>query len=443
MQLIKLLPVLLLGGLLACQKPTDAISPNPGGQADSLSAIPTAIGKPIGAPVTQTIGPAGGTIAMPNGKLTLSFPAGTVKKETAITVQPGENNAPNGVGQAFSISPNVTFEQDVTVIYYYQDNEMDGAAVDALGIAYQDGRQAWQRTQTAKADKAKKTVTAKLKKGSWWALITPYQLEPEQATVAPGETKELTLMKLKDWEPSTNGDVTVAPVLMDKVNNDVAKLYINGVDWTSAAPKDQSFGSVGQNRQTGAIMYIAPSQKPQKNPVIITVEIKNPTSNARFLLSSQLAVGAENSLTIDGHSYNNVVPNLAVLLSNDLLVAASGTDSLGHVGKFHFKLENFSVGLHQLTAGSEGKTATYLTADTGIPKDEQGGVSYYSTCGKPETEKGTVEVVKVEPADNGYLKARIVITGRVVTVHDLNIECQVVKHKTIAVSAALTVLFQK
>ncbi len=451
MQLTKLLFLFLLAGLLACQKPTDLVSPGgPSAQADSLSAKPTAVGQPIGVPVTKTIGPAGGTLATSDGKISLIFPAGAVKQETAITIQPGENQALNGVGKAFTISPNVTFEQGVTVIYYYQDDEMDGAAVDALGIAHQDSRHAWQLHHFAKVDKTKKTVTAKIKQGNWWALVTEYLLTPEKDTVLVGDSREMKLMRYPDgghyadWSASDKEADLLVPLSQPVVaNNDVAKVYINGVDWTNAAPKDQSWGGVGYNSQTSQILYVAPSHKPKPNKALVTVEIKNPGSNATFLLSSEITILAENGLTINGHSFDNITVN-GSMINGHLIATAAGFDSTGKNGSLSLFLNSLSVGAHPFSDDFDLTEGTSIDAVDGAGKgDYIQGSSFYSTCAITQTESGTIQVVKAERA-NGTVKITLQISGKVVTKHSYKAEgCTVTEHKTMPVSAQLMVLVRE
>ncbi len=448
MKRLNYLPLLLLGGLLACQKPTDAVSP--GGSptpGDSLTATPTPVGQPIGALTTKTIGPAGGTLTTADGRISLVFPAGAVKQETAITVQPGENKAPNGVGEAFTISPNIAFEKGVTLIYYYRDDEMDGAAVDALGIARQDGRQAWQLNHVAKVDKVKKTVTTKVGKGNWWALVTEYLLTPEKDSVLVGDSREMKLMRypngghFPDWTSGDSEADLVAPLVNPVVaNSDVAKLYINNVDWTTSTPKDQSWGGVGYNPQTSQILYVAPGRKPKNNHVMVTVEIKNPGSNAKFLLSSELIILGENSLIINGHSFDNVTAN-GSLLNGHLIATAAGADSTGKTGQISLFLNSLSVGAHPFTDGiDDSETTSISVLDAAGKGDNVGGSSSYSTCLVAKTESGAIQVVKAERA-NGTVKLIIQISGRVVTKHSYKAEtCTVTEHKTMPVSARLTIL---
>lgn len=451
MSLTNLLPLLLLSGLLACNKPTDAVGPSSLESLDSLTATPTTLGQLVGPPITKTIGPAGGTITTQNGKISLVFPAGALKQETAITLQPGENTAPNGIGQAFTISPNITFEQGVTVRYSYQEEEMNGAAVDALGMAYQDGRQAWQLSRSVKVDKQKKTITTTLKKANWWALVTEYLLTPQKDTVIVGESRQLTLMRLPngehfpDWAGNATGENLETGLIFPLVqpiaaNSDVNKLYLNGVDWTSATPKDQSWGGVGYNPQSAQILYVAPSHKPKNNQVLLTVEIKNPGSAAKFQVSSEMIIVGDNSLLIDGHAFDNITVN-GTITNGHLIATAAGIDSTGKSGQLSLFLSSLSTGAHPFTDDLEllNGTSVHVVNAAGSGDNVQGSSSF-STCLVSKTESGAIQVIKAERT-NGQMKITLQISGRVVTKHSYKAEtCTVTEHKTMSVNARLTLL---
>jgi hypothetical protein len=444
MQRSSLFPcLLLLSSFWACQPSNDVVNPDKPVALDSLSATPTAISQPTGAPVTKTISPSGGTLATPDGKLALIFPAGAVKQETAITLQPGQNNAPNGLGQAFSITPNITFAQGVTLIYYYQDEEVAGTSIDALGIAFQDGRQAWQQTQVVKVDKSKKTVTATVKKASWWALFARYKLDPDGALLTINESLELKLTKTGADIESADGSL-VAPLVLEDARNDVARLLINGVDWTSSITKDPHWGSIGQDPQTRQLLYVAPGSTPKaKNPVQIGVELKNTGAIGTYTLISSVAIQGENSLSIDGHVFEDVVVN-GTVLADQFLFTVAGMDSAGKVGHLSMSLAGLSIGAHPFTTVAADSKGTWVAAMNDAGKgDNIQGASYYATCEQSQTESGSIQVVKAEPVSGGYLKVRLQVSGRVVTVHDVDIHCQVLKHKTMSVSAGLTVLIKQ
>src|SRR5882724_2188023 len=90
-----------------------------GNDGDTSAAI-TAVGTPIGSPVTKTIGTAGGTIISADGRAELNIPAGALSSDLAISIQPITNECPNGIGIAYDFLPNGTkFLIPATFTFHY------------------------------------------------------------------------------------------------------------------------------------------------------------------------------------------------------------------------------------------------------------------------------------------------------------------------------------
>ena len=235
----------------------------------------------------------------------------------------------------------------------------------------------------------------------------------------------------------------MAPLVLEDARNDVARLLINGVDWTNSITKDPHWGAIGQDPQSKQLLYVAPGATPKtKNPVQIGVELKNTGAAGTYTLISSVAIQGENSLTIDGHAFDDVVVNGTALVTQ-LLFTVAGIDSTGHVGRLAMSLDRLSVGAHPFTIVAADSRGSWVAATNEAGKgDTIQGTSYYFTCEESQTESGSIQVVKVEPVAGGYTKVRLQLNGRVVTVHDTDTHCQVVKHKTMSVSAGLTVLMK-
>jgi hypothetical protein len=82
-----------------------APAPAPGGNNELPDPVPTAVGTPDGAPTTETIGAAGGSIASSDGALTMNIPAGALASDTDITIQPVTNTAWGGIGTGYQFTP--------------------------------------------------------------------------------------------------------------------------------------------------------------------------------------------------------------------------------------------------------------------------------------------------------------------------------------------------
>src|SRR6476661_8458618 len=111
--------------LAGCKK--EPLSPQP--PAETFVPVVTAIGQPVGSASTASIGAAGGSLTSPDGRVTLTIPAGALGAATSISIQPIENTAPLGVGLSYDFLPNgQQFAKPVTVTLHYTDEELAGTA---------------------------------------------------------------------------------------------------------------------------------------------------------------------------------------------------------------------------------------------------------------------------------------------------------------------------
>jgi hypothetical protein len=126
---------------------------------DTSIAI-TAVGTPIGSPVTKTIGAAGGTISSADGRIDLIIPPSALSSDLAITIQPITNECPGGLGAAYDFLPNGTkFSTPATLIFHYADSDVNGSDPDLLYYATQDSTQAWNVDIEKDVDTVGKTIS--------------------------------------------------------------------------------------------------------------------------------------------------------------------------------------------------------------------------------------------------------------------------------------------
>jgi len=104
--------------LNACKKENPVQQPT----SEPSTPFPTAIGKPIGTPATKEIGTTGGSITSPDGRITITIPAGALTGNTPITIQPIENTTPLGIGLSYDFLPNgQQFAKPITVTLHYNN----------------------------------------------------------------------------------------------------------------------------------------------------------------------------------------------------------------------------------------------------------------------------------------------------------------------------------
>ena len=106
--------------VLACGSPPEV----------AVAPTPTEIGTPIGAATSVVIGAAGGSVKTPDGRLTVTIPAGALAADTTIAIQPITNTSPGGAGVAYELLPDgQTFAVPAQLTLAYTDADVDSSAL--------------------------------------------------------------------------------------------------------------------------------------------------------------------------------------------------------------------------------------------------------------------------------------------------------------------------
>lgn len=223
----------------------------PGSNPPNHEPAITAVGTPVGDPVTKTIGTSGGSIASPDGVMELTIPAGALSINTAITIQPVTNKAPGGIGVAYDLLPNgTTFSKPATLTFHYTEEDVNGSNPLFLYIAYQDISGAWvsdlknqlldSLAQTISLDISHFTINSM---GADWPKIVP---QPD--IVKAGKTSRLFVAETFVIEGS---DGETRSQSLPVGNNIVGEWKVNSIAGGNS--------TVGTIEGTGAIVtYRAP-----------------------------------------------------------------------------------------------------------------------------------------------------------------------------------------
>jgi hypothetical protein len=222
----------------------------------------TPIGAPDGKLVSKEIDADGGTIASDDGRVELNFPAGALKTATTISIQPTKNLAPNGAGKSYSFEPSdIKFEKPVEIIFHYNDTEAEICPPDLMGLAIQDHTGKWNFFDYDDLDSTTKTLHGTIQHFSGASNVSKLRLEPAFEKVRVGDTTMLILFNISKLFASTS-------------NNEVPLWYVNDVRTGQGKYGkiiDYSFGSLLPNGI--AADYAAPQSLPDKDPVIVKLEL--------------------------------------------------------------------------------------------------------------------------------------------------------------------------
>lgn len=224
-----------------------------GGEEIVFSA--TEVGTPVGDKVSKEIGPAGGTLISPDGRITLTVPPNAVSGATSFSMQPISNTAVNGMGLGYRLEPSgKTFNVPLQITVRYDEKDMEGTFAEALTLAYQDEKGAWHSPTASRVDSTEKTLSVSTTHFTDWTLVSVMRLTPARATVRVGESVTLTY---------TNCYENLFYVL---------KFFYETCrpGWDQA----DEWSLVGDGRKSGAyplMIYNAPSKKPSPNVVKVVV----------------------------------------------------------------------------------------------------------------------------------------------------------------------------
>ena len=179
---------------------------------DEVVFASTEVGTPEGDKVTKEIGPAGGSLASPDGRLTLTVPQNALTETLSFSIQPITNKFGGGIGLAYRLEPSgKTFSTPFQVSVHYNDHDLEGTISEGLSLAYQDGQGAWHLQKSSRLDKEKKTLTVSTIHFSDWSFLTRLKLSPSKTSLHVGETLFIGLFLCEE------------PVLLDKILSRPAK----------------------------------------------------------------------------------------------------------------------------------------------------------------------------------------------------------------------------
>ena len=181
-----LLGVLLMSGCIKTSSlipnvPTTPIDTSGNSNSNSSGNDPdfgppavTAVGTPVGAKITKTIGPSGGSITSDDGMVDLTVPAGALSKNTDISIQSVTNECPGSIGLSYDLTPNgLKFSIPASLTFHYTDSLLNGTDPIILYSVFQDSLNEWEVNDADKyIDSVGKTVSFDV------SHFTKFSMEP-------------------------------------------------------------------------------------------------------------------------------------------------------------------------------------------------------------------------------------------------------------------------
>ena len=266
----------------ACMKtvpPPNSGGNNPGGipggsNGNNPPAI-TPVGIPVGNLVSQTIGPAGGSLVSDDSVVELKIPAGALSENTDISIQSVTDEAPGGIGLSYQLGPDGTkFSVPVTLIFHYTDDQI-GSDPFLLFVAYQDSNNIWMADLKYRdVDTLAKTVSLGILHFSIWTLgesglsvLHPTLLANEQTDIFAYKVISTNQPDMPNNVPNSD-DLPFLPIPGPmQIEND--KVTNWAVDGKYGGSSDRGTIAPGNG---SLVTYTAPASIPNQKTVRVSVE---------------------------------------------------------------------------------------------------------------------------------------------------------------------------
>jgi hypothetical protein len=235
-----------------------------GESSDEIVFGKTEVGTPVGDKASKGIGPAGGSLTSPDGKLTLTVPNGAVKENTSFSIQPITNTSASGIGTGYRLEPHdVKFITPLELSVRFDDNDLEGTVAEALALAYQDSEGAWHAPTASRLDMNAKTLTVSTTHFSDWLFLRQLAITPVKAKVLVGETVFIKI----DACTNRNWYERINIFVRDRCRGQSTE----GATWEL-----KGAGSLTRADRSSGAVYTAPPVKPSDNKVrvILDIEIK-------------------------------------------------------------------------------------------------------------------------------------------------------------------------
>lgn len=226
----------------------------------------TEVGTPVGDKVTKDIGPAGGVLSSPDGRLTITIPQNALAEAIAFSIQPISNKAEGGLGLAYRLEPSgKTFTTPLQVSVSYDKHDLEGTIPDVLTLAYQDQQREWHEMKIL--NQTKDTLTVATTHFSDWSFLAKMRLDPATATVGVGNTLYIVLIGC------SHPDLTRFERFSKWLSTDKE----NAEEEARRAARCE-FGTIGMSVPMSWLVDVG-TITDNENPVLYTAPSKKPTPN--------------------------------------------------------------------------------------------------------------------------------------------------------------------
>lgn len=323
------------------------VEPSPGEREPS----PTPRGIPIGAPVTATIGAAGGTLAIAEGAFELVVPPGALASQVELTIQPIFETAHGGLGASYALGPEGTsFAVPATLRWRVPPAALAHVDPAGLGIAYRDAEGLWWWMDEASYDATEQTLAVETTHLSAWSMVQGLQLLPLAVTLGEGESTELTVVSCYDAATSP-GDPLASLVGFTCDDRDPLAPLVATSDWSvgGVTGGNATYGTIAPlGSSAHSARYTAPATAPSPRTVQASVRVSEALGGRPAItLVSAITIGEAHDLA-GTVRYSTERLAMTFVVEEDLVLtmAEDGLDETNYhaTGTARITPESFSLG---------------------------------------------------------------------------------------------------
>lgn len=320
---------------------------------DELIFAATNVGSPAGDKISKEIGPSGGTLISPDGRIELTVPPNALTETLPFSIQPISNAAGNSVGPAYRLEPNgKAFSAPLELAVHLSDHDLEGTVPEALSIAYQDEKGSWHAPRSVKLDPTSKVLKISVKHFTDYSILTRAKLSPAKSKIYAGGNQVITLV------------VCEKQGIIDRVLSRPEKCSTTS-EPDNAEWKIQGPGTFDLSGGPGTSVYQAPAKKPTPNVahMLLSFDLVTYAEDREVLIRMTLA----SEITIIDSSYRASGQDGPVTYSG---IICSLDEPFTVTGKHPIFTYPFKFTPSSQTNG----TMTYGTAGSGITAS--GGGTY-------------------------------------------------------------------
>jgi hypothetical protein len=280
------------------------------GGSNEMVLAATEVGKPQGPAITKEIGPAGGTLASPDGRVMLTVPQNALAETITFSIQPITNALKTGLGDAYRFGPDgKTFSTPLELSIRYDNGDIDGSVPEALAVAFQDNGRTWHILNPKSFDRENKWITVPILHFTDFAFLSRFRIQPLRATIHPKEHQVVELIIECPQQSRLNQ--------LFGSTEDCSSMTPKSLDWRLGGP-----GSMETLTSKVGVFYTAPDKKPAPNVATISLTLEFSTYDLKALqmirvqkvLASQITIvetGYRASGQSNSMSYSGVICDLA------------------------------------------------------------------------------------------------------------------------------------